>query len=83
MALTAVGDTDTDFVAIFEAALARVGTRNAVMVGDQLATDIRGAHNAGIASALVSRGLTNTTSGATMDFSAAGGPPTYLVTRLV
>lgn len=67
--------------AIFEAALARVGTRDAVMVGDQLATDVRGANGAGIASALVTRGLTHTARA--MDFTVSNGPPTYLVSRLV
>jgi ribonucleotide monophosphatase NagD (HAD superfamily) len=33
-------------------------TGNAVMVGDQLATDILGAHNAGLDSALVTTGVT-------------------------
>lgn len=69
--------------AIFEAALARVGTRDAVMVGDQLATDVKGANGVRIASALVTRGLTNATDVASMDFTVSNGPPTYLVPRLV
>ena len=44
---------------IFKEALRRSGTRNMVMIGDQLATDIRGANNFGIDSALVGSGITN------------------------
>jgi len=44
---------------IFEAAFARLGTREAVMIGDQLHTDIAGAHAAGIASALCLTGVTS------------------------
>lgn len=44
--------------AIFEEARRRSGTDDMVMLGDQLATDIRGAVTYGIASALVSTGLT-------------------------
>ena len=43
---------------IFEAACRRAGTRNVVMMGDQIATDIRGANRAGLTAALVSWGLT-------------------------
>jgi HAD superfamily hydrolase (TIGR01450 family) len=43
---------------LFEEALRLAGTRNAVMVGDQLPTDIRGAHRAGIDSALTTTGIT-------------------------
>ncbi len=42
---------------IFEEALRRIGTRNAVMLGDQLATDILGAKRCGIDAALVATGL--------------------------
>lgn len=42
---------------IYEAAFSRFGTRNALMVGDRLDTDIRGAIAAGIASALVLTGV--------------------------
>jgi len=44
---------------IFEEAHRRSGTMNMVMVGDQLATDIRGANDFGIASVLVGTGLTS------------------------
>lgn len=42
---------------IYEEALRRCGTRNAVMIGDQLETDIRGANACGIASALITTGV--------------------------
>jgi len=44
--------------AIFEAALELTGTRDMVMLGDTLETDIRGANAFGIASALVAGGVT-------------------------
>ncbi len=45
--------------AIFEEALRRSGTRNMVMIGDQLATDIRGANAFGLDSVLVRSGVTH------------------------
>lgn len=42
---------------IFEAAFERFGTRNALMLGDRLDTDIKGARAAGIRSALVLTGV--------------------------
>lgn len=42
---------------IYEAAFERFGTRNALMLGDRLDTDIKGARAAGIASALVLSGV--------------------------
>ena len=44
---------------IFKEALRRSGTRNMVMVGDQLATDIRGARAFGLDSVLIASGITN------------------------
>ncbi len=44
--------------AIFDAAVRRVGTERCVMVGDQIATDIRGARAFGIDAALAQWGLT-------------------------
>ena len=44
--------------AIFAEALRRTGTRDMVMLGDTLDTDIRGANEFGIASALVAGGVT-------------------------
>ena len=46
------------FAPIFEEACRRAGTREAVMVGDQLETDIRGARDFGLATALITTGLT-------------------------
>jgi HAD superfamily hydrolase (TIGR01459 family) len=43
--------------AIFEEALRRSGTREMVMIGDQLATDIRGARDFGLDAALVAGGI--------------------------
>ncbi len=59
---------------IFEEAFVRLGTRDAVMVGDQLHTDIAGAQAAGIASALCLTGVTARQ--AALD---AERPPTYLL----
>ncbi|MBK6690206.1 MAG: HAD-IA family hydrolase [Deltaproteobacteria bacterium] len=43
---------------IYRAAMARAGTQDAVMIGDQLETDIRGAKTVGLAAALVGWGIT-------------------------
>jgi ribonucleotide monophosphatase NagD (HAD superfamily) len=62
----------------FETALELVGTRNAVMLGDTLHTDIAGARGVGIASAIVLTGVT--TEG---QVAAAGAhAPTYLLNGL-
>lgn len=45
------------FKALFEEAVARAGTRDVVMIGDQLATDVLGANQFGIDSALINTGL--------------------------
>lgn len=60
---------------IFDEALRRAGTRDAVMVGDQLGTDIKGALDAGLPAALVATGL---------DRYRPEGPvqPTYLLPSL-
>jgi len=76
--------TDTRFVRlgkparpIFAQAVARAGSLDAVMVGDQLGTDIKGARDFGLASALVGTGLTP------LDSARLGElPPTYLLERL-
>jgi ribonucleotide monophosphatase NagD (HAD superfamily) len=61
-----------------ETALELVGTRNAVMLGDTLHTDIAGARGVGIASAIVLTGVT--TEG---QVAAAGAhAPTYLLNGL-
>lgn len=44
---------------IFTEAIARVGTPDAVMIGDQLHTDIAGAHSVGMTSALLLGGVSN------------------------
>jgi HAD superfamily hydrolase (TIGR01450 family) len=46
------------YAPIFEEACRRAGTRDAVMVGDQLETDIRGGRDFGLATALITTGLT-------------------------
>ena len=46
---------------IFQEALGRSGTKNMVMVGDQLETDIRGANTFGLDSVLVGTGITDST----------------------
>ena len=73
------GRTDTGFVplgkpetAIFAEAARRAGTRNLVMIGDQLDTDIRGAWRFGIDSALIAGGV------AELEF--IGQPPAWLPT---
>ena len=43
--------------ALYEAAMSRTGSRNVVMIGDQLETDIAGARSAGIHSVLISTGI--------------------------
>ncbi len=62
---------------IFEEALAKLGTRDAVMVGDQLHTDIAGANGVGIASALVLSGVTTRAAAA-----RSSTAPTYLIEGL-
>jgi len=57
---------------IFEAAIERAGTRNVVMIGDQLQTDIAGANGVGIDSALVDGGVARWQEGSTVE-------PTYLL----
>ena len=48
---------------IFQEALRRSGTKNMVMIGDQLETDIRGANAFGLDSVLVGTGVTDITTG--------------------
>ncbi|WP_353988820.1 HAD-IIA family hydrolase [Ruicaihuangia caeni] len=65
--------------AIYETALDRYGTRNAVFVGDRLDTDIRGANRVGIDSVLVLTGV----DGAKQLLAAGKGDrPTYIVDDL-
>jgi ribonucleotide monophosphatase NagD (HAD superfamily) len=62
----------------FETALHMVGTRDAVMLGDTLHTDIAGAVAVGISSAIV---LTGVTTAAQLQ-QAGGHTPTYVLTDL-
>lgn len=62
----------------FETALERVGTRNAVMLGDTMHTDIAGASGVGIASAIVLTGVTT----AAQVAAAGAHAPTYLLDGL-
>jgi HAD superfamily hydrolase (TIGR01450 family) len=66
----------------FETALSRVGTRNAVMLGDTLHTDIAGAEGVGIASALLLTGVTTEAQVAAAVSRGAGQVPTYVVRGL-
>lgn len=65
---------------LFEAAAARLGSRDLVMIGDQLETDIRGANAFGIASALVAGGVSR--ADALWDQAADAVVPTYLLNGL-
>jgi HAD superfamily hydrolase (TIGR01450 family) len=61
--------------AIFQEALRRSGTRDMVMIGDQLETDIRGANAFGLDTVLVGTGVTDTATA-----GAADQPrPTYVM----
>ncbi len=64
---------------IFEAALEKSGTRNMVMIGDGIETDIRGANDFGIDSALVPTGVT----GEVPDELPEEIRPAYLLRSLV
>lgn len=66
------------FSPMFEEAQRRCNTRNMVMIGDQLKTDILGAHNFGIDSALIATGLTKWTQA----LQNATVRPTYLLETL-
>jgi ribonucleotide monophosphatase NagD (HAD superfamily) len=61
--------------AIFREALARSGTKDMVMIGDQLETDIRGANAFGLDSVLVDTGITDPTAVSAPDLPR----PTYLL----
>ena len=63
----------------FETALTMVGTRNAVMLGDTLHTDVAGARGVGIASGIVLTGITTTAQAET----AGAHAPDYLLDSLV
>ncbi len=63
---------------LYETAMASFGTRNAVMIGDQLETDIAGASSCGIHSALIATGVAVVNSAT----SAASIRPTYWMQSL-
>ena len=63
---------------IFREAIARVGTSDAVMIGDQLETDIIGAKSAGLATALMLGGVTSRAAA----LAAGADAPTYIMTSL-
>ncbi len=86
LALRYPGRDDVRFVrlgkphpTIFEEAVARLGTRNAVMIGDQLETDVRGALAFGLDAALVAGGVSRFEAGAV----APERRPTWLLESLV
>ena len=58
---------------LYEEGMRRCGTRNVVMLGDQIETDIRGANRCGIASALVATGI----SVPDLDALSGDSRPTY------
>ena len=61
--------------AMFQEALSRSGTMDMVMIGDQFETDIRGASEFGLASALVAGGVTSRG----FEKEGPGHRPTYLL----
>jgi len=64
---------------LFDAAVARLGTRRLLMVGDQLETDIAGARAAGLESALLVTGVSRWQPGG----DGRDDGPTYLLDRLL
>jgi glycerol-1-phosphatase len=64
--------------AIFSEALSRCGTRDMVMIGDQLGTDILGANDFGIDSVLVGTGVTASKGAAV----CKDHPPTYYMASI-
>ncbi|MBI2378410.1 MAG: HAD hydrolase-like protein [Deltaproteobacteria bacterium] len=63
------------YAPIFEAALSSLGTRDAVMIGDQLLTDVRGAIGVGIDAAFVESGVAR--------WTGRGVRPTWRIAALV
>lgn len=66
------------FAPIFDDAVARLGTRNCAVLGDQLSTDIKGANDYGLDSVLVATGLTDLDN--TLDHSSVR--PDYILPSL-
>jgi HAD superfamily hydrolase (TIGR01450 family) len=71
------------FSPIFEEAVRRAGTKNAVMIGDQLETDILGANTAGIDSAVVTTGINRRISPEAFEDVADELTPRYILASLV
>ena len=67
------------YAPIFAEAIRRAETSDAVMVGDQLDTDVAGANDYGIDAALMTGGVTLKAAG----FSPNGPQPKYLINSLV
>lgn len=83
---TLIGDSAPRFEVLgkpatlhFNAALERVGTRDAVMLGDTLHTDVAGANQIGIKSAIVLTGVTTREAA----ISSIEHSPTYLLADLL
>jgi glycerol 3-phosphatase-2 len=68
---------------IFEEAIRRARTDNAVMIGDQLETDILGANGVGIASAIVATGINRLTQPEEFDEVAEKLTPGYILASLL
>ena len=71
------------YAPIFNAAIDRAGTANAVMIGDQLETDIFGANSAGIDSAVVTTGINRRSTADEFGDVPDELTPRYILTSLV
>jgi len=71
------------YAPIFNAAIERAGTTNAVMIGDQLETDICGANSAGIDSAVVTMGINRRSTPNEFEDVPDGLTPRYILATLV
>ena len=71
------------YAPIFTAAVERSGASNAVMIGDQLETDILGANNAGIDSAVVTTGINRRSTPDEFKDVADELTPRYILASLV
>jgi HAD superfamily hydrolase (TIGR01450 family) len=86
LAVRFIGQAPIKFIAlgkpyrpIFEKAALHAGTMDMLMVGDQLLTDIKGANDFGIDSALVLSGVTDPSVSITEDMPT----PTYFISSLI
>ncbi len=68
---------------IFAAAVQRAGTENVIMIGDQLETDILGANNESIDSAVVTTGINRRSSPEQFEDVADELSPRYILASLV